>query len=311
MRKFFREKRKTAIFTSVLTIHLVVIISLIISGCVTEEKPREVAKPPIAFRVKLGSDEPSHAPEVGPPEKIPPAPTPVPPVPTPPVPELPAPPQPQPPAPPPPPKPPVKKTVKKPKKTVKKPKKTVKPVKKAVKKTQPKKPAKKAVKKTPPKKPAKKAVKKTAKKAPDVYHDSSWDNFDPNAKPVKRGGSNTNKNVQIGTRDRGQKRGQIDSRTPAGGKNNISAAEEAYIAGLQTFIMEKWVRPPGILIDENTAVIVEISINAYGRVIRKRIVKRSPNGAVNYSAQRMLDNLSEVTRPPHGAVTYQFRLIPE
>ena len=76
-------------------------------------------------------------------------------------------------------------------------------------------------------------------------------------------------------------------------------------------LMEKWVRPPGILIDEDTAVIVEISINAYGRVTGKRISKLSPNGAVNRSAQRMLDNLSEVKRPPHGAVTYQFRLIPE
>ncbi|MBQ9804021.1 MAG: TonB family protein [Lentisphaeria bacterium] len=294
-------KKRLTIFLSVFTVHLVVIIALISSGCISK-KPPEIAKPPIAFRVKLGSEEPSHAPEVGPPEKIPAAPSPVPPTPpAPPAPEPPAPPQ-----PPPPPKPPVKKPVKKPKKTVKKPvKKTKKTVKKVV-KNPVRKPVKKVVKKT-----VRKPVKKVVKKAPEVFHDSSWDNFDPNAKPVTRSGRNTNKHVPIGTRDRGQKIGAIDSRTPAGGVNNISAAEEAYIGSLQTFIMERWVRPPGILVDETTAVVVEISINSSGRVVSKRIAQFSPNSAVNHSARLMLDNLNYVPRPPHGAVTYQFRLIPE
>ena len=303
--KLFQTARSRNIFFIIAGIHVGVISAVVIADFIPDAKPP--VKPPIAYRVKLSdAEEPSTAPEVGPPERIPPAP-PSPPIPEPPVPEPPAP---EPPVVPPEPKP-VPKPKPKPKpvkpKTKPKPKPKPKPVKP---KTKPKPKPKPVKPKTKPVKPKTKPKTKPVKQ-PEVYHDSSWDNFDPNAKPAPRGGRNTNKKVPVGTRDRGQKIGPVDSRPPAGGVNNISAEEEQYISSLQTFMLEKWVRPPGILVDESTAVTVEISIDASGRVLSKRIIGASANAAVNRSAQQMLNNLSYVPRPPHGAVSYKFKLIPE
>ena len=299
--KLFQTARSRNIFFIIAGIHVGVISAVVIADFIPDAKPP--VKPPIAYRVKLSdAEEPSTAPEVGPPERIPPAP-PSPPIPEPPVPEPPAP---EPPAPKPVPKPKPKPKPVKPK-TKPKPKPKPKPVKP---KTKPKPKPKPVKPKTKPVKPKTKPKTKPVKQ-PEVYHDSSWDNFDPNAKPTPRGGRNTNKKVPVGTRDRGQKIGPVDSRTPAGGVNNISAEEEQYISSLQTFMLEKWVRPPGILVDESTAVTVEISIDASGRVLSKRIIGASANAAVNRSAQQMLNNLSYVPRPPHGAVSYKFKLIPE
>ncbi|MCI5778947.1 MAG: TonB C-terminal domain-containing protein [Lentisphaeria bacterium] len=237
---------------------------------------RQTAKKEIAFRVKLGGFEPSHAPEVGPPERKRPAP------PAPPTPATPK------------PKPPTPKPVK-PQKPAKpqKPTKPQKPVK-------PQKPAK-------PQKPVKPPVKP---KPAEVYHDSSWDKFDPNRTPppTTRGGSNFNRNVPIGSRDRGQKIGKADHRTPAGG---AAADEEKYWASLIPYLQERWDRPPGVLVDEQTAVTIALSVDSSGAVKSKRIVKRSPNPAVNASAEALLANLTRIPAPPGGAVEFELKLVSE
>ncbi len=277
-----RKRARLILLGVIFSLHCALILGPLGFNALMQERSR---KKPIAFRVQLGGFEPSHAPEVGIPERKRPAPAPA----------NPAPPKPAPP----------KKTAAKkplPKKTVKK---TTPP------KKQPKKTVKKTVtpkRVTAKKTPAKKTQLRKKSETPEVFHDNRWDNFDPNKTPAASGGKNFNRNVPIGTRDRGQKIGKADHRTPAGG---ATADEEKYAHDLVNFIREKWNRPPGILVDDNAAVTIELTIAADGRVTGKRIVKSSPNPAVNRSVQDLLKNLSLVPRPPGGSTTLSYSLVSE
>jgi len=257
------------------------------------------------INVKLGGSEPSHAPIVGEPMKLPPAP----PAPAPaPEPEVDPTPAPEPPAPKPEPKvPSPKPKVKqpKPKKTAK-PKPKVKPKKSAKPKpkVKPKKSAKPKSKKTIQRKPTVKPKVKPKRREPDVFHDSRWDNFDPNRKY----GTNTNKNVPIGRRDQGQKFGKPDHRTPASGQA-VNDAE--YFGKLGTFLKERWKRPAGVLVDEETAVLIYIRVNSSGRVLSKRIEKPSSNPAVTHSVEAMLKTLDYIPRPPGGESEFTLKMVAE
>ena len=311
----------------VLAVHVGVIFIPLGMMWFMPEKPKQ-----IAFRVKLGGSEPSHAPEIGKPERRrytgtvgdgapPPPPQPQ---------EAPAP-QPKPiPAPQPKPMP---KPVQKPKPAPKKPA----PKKPAPKKPVPKKPKPKTVPKKPVTKPkpkidrrkqqqlaAKKRLEEQRRKRQQlaakkrleeqrrrrqqqVHHDKSWDNWDPN-KPIG-GGSNTNIAVPIGSRDRGQALGKVDGRTPAGG---ASENEEKYWGRLGEYFRERWKVPAGIFVTSETAVTIEIHWDARGRVISKRIIKASPNPAVTQSVKNMLDHLDYIPTPPSGiASSMKFNLVSE
>ncbi len=247
-----------------------------------------------AFKVKLGADEPSHAPEVGMPERKrpspePPAPepepAPEPPAPEPPAPEPPAPkqePAPEPPAPKPQPKPQPKP---KPKPKAKpKPKKQEKPKKQPVKKTAPKKTVQKPVQ-----------PKRTGR--PKNVEEAQKQVF-------QGGGSNFNPNVPIGTRDRGQAFGKQDNKTPMGGQDQ---AMQAYLEGVGKYLKTRWAEPSKAFIgDTHPQVLIEISIGADGRVLSWKILKPSGNHQMDDSVKRMLEHLDRVPAPSKGAVTGEF-----
>ena len=197
----------------------------------------------------------------------------------------------------------------KPPKPVVKPKPKPKPVKPVVK---PKPKPKPAVKPKPVVKPKPKpVVKPKPVKQPEVYHDDSWDKFDPN-KPApaktQSGGSNFNRNVPIGSRDRGQKLGKTDNRTPAGGKK---ADDALWGEKLYAFFRDRWTPPPGVLVDATTAVTIHISVDARGTVLSKHIVRRSPNPAVTRSVEEMLARLTRIPAPPDGPDEIDLTLISE
>ena len=152
----------------------------------------------------------------------------------------------------------------------------------------------------------KKLAEKKKQESQSVYHDSKWDNWDPNKPVTPPGGKNFNRNVKIGSQDRGQKAGKVDGRTPAGG---ATADEQKYWNTVRDFFMEKWQPPAGVFIDEETAVEITVKIDASGRVINKWITKRSPNAAVNASAELMLKNLTRIPRHPAGAIQFTLSLI--
>ena len=138
----------------------------------------------------------------------------------------------------------------------------------------------------------------------EVFHDNRGDNWDPN-KPF--GGTNHNIAVPIGSRDRGQAIGKVDGRTPAGG---ASIKEEEYWKKFTEFFYERWQAPAGIFVTAETAVLIEVVWDSRGRVLSKRIIQNSPNKAVTQSVRSMLDNLDYVPTPPPGiATTVKFRLI--
>ena len=242
-----------------------------------------------AFRVKIGPKELSTAPIVGPPERSRPGSSALPPepvVPSPPRPEI-------------PPEPKVAIPKKKPvKKTVKKPVK--KPVKKAVKK-----PVKKAVKK-PVKK--RKNIKKTVKKP--VKRNVPRRKLQVQKKRKElyrpRGGNNFNPAVPLGTRDRGQKRGKQDNRTPGGG---LTEAEEQFNRRAGMYLKNIWTQPPKSLLGSQLPeVTIELSIAADGRVIGRRITRPSGNPAMDQSVRNLLERLDRMPAPPR-ATTVEFILV--
>ena len=326
----FRDKkfslRRFSTLLVVLSVHLGGIFIPLGLAYFIPQEPK-----PIPFRVKLGGDEPSHAPELGPPERRPPSvdpgggtpppppppEEPVPPVSPPPVPETP---------PPTPPKPvkPVKPTVPKPdvakkkreqerrKKLLEQKKRQEQARKKKLleqkKRQEQKKRLERRKKLLEQKKREEQArrradwlrrqAEKRKREQQQVHHDNRWDNWDPNKNPG--GGSNFNKNVRTGSRDRGQAIGPVDGRTPAGG---ATEDVEKYWGRIQEFFYERWRAPAGIFVTAETAVTIEVTFDRRGRVLSKRITKRSPNAAVNQSAQVMLDKLDYIPTPPAGIGT--------
>ena len=148
-------------------------------------------------------------------------------------------------------------------------------------------------------------AEKRKREQQNVHHDSRWDNWDPNKK--SGGGSNYNPRVPVGSRDRGQTRGPVDGRTPAGG---ATVNEEKYWERVSDFFHERWRAPAGIFVTAETAVTIEVTFDRNGKVLSKRIIKRSPNAAVNQSAQVMLDKLDYIPTPPAGIGTsFQLNLV--
>ena len=305
-----KPARKTILFLLIVAGHLLAVFGP--AGCLMIQA-KNAEKEEIPFKVKLGGFEPSHAPIVGPPERLRPTgqernippPAPPEPVPAPPKPAIPK------------PDPAVEEARRKKAAEDARRKKAAEEARKkrAAEEARRKKAAeearrKKAAEEARRKKAAeearrKKAAEEARRRQQQVHHDSRWDNWDPN-KPASNGGSNTNANVPIGTRDAGQRRGAVDSRTPAGG---ATADEQAYWAKVRSFFMDKWKPPAGIFVDETTQVQVTVEVNASGRVTRKWISKRSPNAAVNASAEALLKNLSVIPKPPNGATRFTLSLV--
>ena len=145
------------------------------------------------------------------------------------------------------------------------------------------------------------------KAAESVYHDKKWDNWDPNKPATAPGGKNFNKNVKIGNRDRGQKKGPVDGRTPAGG---ASSKTDQYKSELAKIISEKWRPPAGVFITAEIAVEITIEVSRSGSV-RAWISKRSSNQALNRSAEDLIKTLTSVPSRPPEAIHFSMRLINE
>ena len=234
-----------------------------------------------AFRVKIGPKELSTAPVAGPPERSRPgssAPPPEPVLPAPVEPKIPP----------------------EPKVTIPK-----------------KKPVKKTVKK-PVKKPVKKAVKKQVKKRRNVKRTVKKPvrrNVSGRRQPVRktreevyrpRGGNNFNPAVPLGTRDRGQKRGKQDNRTPGGG---LTEADEQFNRRAGMYLKNIWTQPPKSLLGSQLPeVTIELSIAADGRVIGKRITRPSGIPAMDQSVRNLLERLDRMPVPPR-ATTVEFILV--
>ncbi len=144
-----------------------------------------------------------------------------------------------------------------------------------------------------------------------VHTDPNASKFDPNK---KYGGTNFNKNIKIGKKDAGQKQGKINGRTPASGADKVSEQEwEKFSNELNEIISDKWDEPAGVLITEKTAAVIAIRVDRNGRVIGKKLLKPSPNKAVNDSAWALLKKLNTLAEPPGNSATgwIEITLIPE
>ena len=116
----------------------------------------------------------------------------------------------------------------------------------------------------------------------------------------RSGGNNFNNTVPIGSRNAGQRLGKPDHRTPQGG---LTEAEEAYYNRLKKLLDFKWVEPSRThLGDLRPQATIELEISPDGRVLGSKIVKASGNVSMDESVRRLLKVLDRVPPPPNGAM---------
>lgn len=85
------------------------------------------------------------------------------------------------------------------------------------------------------------------------------------------------------------------------GSGNSGPSYASYAAWVWSFYENAWVRPEDATIEDAT-VEVSVTIASDGRVIDKRITRRSGDRAVDASVQSVLDRVPTVKRPfPEGA----------
>ena len=153
----------------------------------------------------------------------------------------------------------------------------------------------------------KKELERKKKEAQSVYHDKRWDNWDPDKPATAPGGKNFNKNVKIGSKDRGQKIGEVDGRTPAGGASDRTAK---YKQQLSKIVSEKWRPPAGVFLTAESAVEITLEVSVNGSV-KAWISKRSSNQEVNNSVADFLKNFTRVPQNPPEYIRFTMRLINE
>lgn len=288
--------RRGITFFLVAFLHLCAVFGpLMFWDMLNSRKPKENA-----FRVKIGAAELSKGPDVGMPER-----------------KLPQPPAPEPQLPPAP-KPP--KQVAEPKIPVLKPKAKpkTKPKSKPVPKAKPKQKPKVTKKKTPPKKkisepklvkrpvkPPKKTVKPAPKKKTPQKRKNNMDDVFQDNTPV-----NINPRVPAGNRNRSQKYApKQNNKTPGGGRKVDEAAFQRYGKNVENYIYSRWADPPKALLrGEFPETVVEITIEANGRVSSARIIRASNSRAMEESVQALLSQLDLLPRPPDGRITFQITL---
>ena len=292
-------RRRAVMFVLVALLHAGLILGpLWMFDLFEKRKPEENM-----FRVKIGAAELSKGPVTGMPERLPPPP-PAPPLP--PEPVIPAPPKPQIPAEP---RIPVVKPKPKPKpkpKTKPKPKPKPRPepkvpVKKRVVKPrpEPKVPVKKRVVKPRPKKqtPARKRpVKPRRDPMDDVYRDPNPPNLNPR--------------VPVGRSNRAQQYApKADHKTPGGGRKVDEAVWARYSQNVERYIYSRWTEPPRSLLgDDLPETVVQITIEANGKVSAAQIVRSSGNRSMESSVQALLASLDLLPRPPEGRITFRITL---
>lgn len=290
--------RRAVTFAAVVLCHVLVLIGPVwLAGVIDRKKPQENM-----FRVKIGGTELSSGPAVGMPERTPPPPQAEPEIPRPvPEPQIPTvrPPKAVEPA------VPVKKIAKAKKvrpDKVKRPKVTPRPKREPeipVVKPKPK-PTRKVQKKAekPVKRPVKKPVKRPQRKNPmdDVYRDPQTANLNPA--------------VPTGTRNRAQKyASKADNRTPGGGKKVDEEAFRRYGNNVERYIYSRWSEPSRTLLrGALPETVIEVTIEADGRVSAAKIVKASGNVSMDESVKALISGLDLLPRPPDGRITFMITL---
>lgn len=277
-------RRRAVMFVLVALLHAGLILGpLWMFDLFEKRKPEENM-----FRVKIGAAELSKGPVTGMPERLPPPP-PAPPIP--PEPVIPAPPKPQIPAEP---RIPVVKPKPKPK-----PKPKTKPKPKPKPRPEPKVPVKKRVVKPRQKKqtPARKRpVKPRRDPMDDVYRDPNPPNLNPR--------------VPVGRSNRAQQYApKADHKTPGGGRKVDEAVWARYSQNVERYIYSRWTEPPRSLLgDDLPETVVQITIEANGKVSAAQIVRSSGNRSMESSVQALLASLDLLPRPPEGRITFRITL---
>jgi TonB family protein len=141
----------------------------------------------------------------------------------------------------------------------------------------------------------------------------------PNAKPSTKPISSETSEVDTQERQRAeqwqqQRLGQLDrtlgkirsgtaspTKVEEGYGEGTGPSYASYAAWVWSFYESAWVRPEDATIEDAT-VEVSVTIASDGRVIDKRITRRSGDRAVDASVQSVLDRVTTVKRPfPEGA----------
>jgi TonB family protein len=80
-----------------------------------------------------------------------------------------------------------------------------------------------------------------------------------------------------------------------------------YDKNLVSYLKSRWsYHPPkSLLYGKTPVVLIELDIAADGRVVGKKIVKRSGINAMDKSIEIMLDQLDRIPAPPDGRITKQ------
>ena len=299
----YSSRRRAVMFVLVALIHAGLIVGpLWMFDLFEKRKVRENM-----FRVKIGASELSKGPVTGMPERIPPRHLPIPSEPV-----IPVPPRPRIPA-----EPRVElvkpKTKTKPK-TSPRLKKKIKPKPKVKPRREPEVPMrKKVVKPRPePRIPAKKRVVKPLRKKQDPVQrkpvkpkrDPMDDVYrDPNP-------PNLNPKVPVGSRNRAQQYApKADHKTPGGGRRVDEAVWAKYSQNVERYIYSRWTEPPRSLLgDELPETVVQITIEADGKVSAAQIVRSSGNRPMETSVQALLAGLDLLPRPPEGRITFRITL---
>ena len=118
-----------------------------------------------------------------------------------------------------------------------------------------------------------------------------------------RTGSQTNKDIPIGSRDAAQRYGEKFSDTPNGGRNS----DARYAAVLGVFLKAQWssyTPARAQLGDGKPEVTVWLAISGDGRLLEARIEKPSGNAGMDQAVARLLEALKrqQLPKSPDGSV---------
>ena len=141
---------------------------------------------------------------------------------------------------------------------------------------------------------------KPKKKDDGVYHPKNTNN-----QKIGTGyNRQNNARIPVGSRNAAQKYGdKFDNRPPGGG---ASESMERYGKNLVRYLKSRWTYPPKSLLGgKMPSVRIELDIAPNGRVLGKRIIKRSGVNAMDQSIERMLDQLEQVPSPPDKKITLE------
>ena len=180
------------------------------------------------------------------------------------------------------------------------------PAEPAIPKTKPKpKPKPKAKPKSKPKAKPKAKPKRKQKEKPKKVKDDGV--YRPNTKRTEIGagyGRQNNARIPVGSRNAAQRHGdKFDNRAPGGG---ATESMEKYGKNLVRYLKSRWTYPPKSLLgSQMPSVLIELDIAPGGRVLGKRIIKRSGVNAMDQSIERMLDQLEQVPSPPDKKITLE------